>query len=69
MKTALDIAVARLGGQGAMGRALGISRQAVGQWIEKGACPVERAVEIEELTEGVVTREMLRPDIFVRTTS
>jgi len=42
-------------------KALGISRQAVGQWF-KGEIPAERVLELERLTG--VPRYELRPDIY-----
>ena len=64
MRSAIEVAIADVGSQGAVARALGITRQAVTFWVRTGRLPAERAIELEELTEGRVTREMLRPDLF-----
>lgn len=37
---------------------------AVCNWRTRGCIPVQRALDIERATNGVVTREELRPDIF-----
>ncbi len=57
---ALEKAIEKAGGVNALGRALGISGQAVQQWEEP---PAERVVEIERVTG--VSRAALRPDLFV----
>ena len=53
--------IAKLGGPHAVGKMLGITGQAVSQWRR---VPVDRAIAIERATNGAVTREELRPDIF-----
>lgn len=40
------------GGQSEMGRALGVSPQAVFQWCMGGKIPPARAIQIERLTAG-----------------
>ena len=40
-----------------------VSKQAVYQWIREGV-PAKRCKQIEELTDGKITRINLRPDIF-----
>jgi len=52
-----------IGGITALAKRLGVSRAAVYEWIN-GRVPAERAVEIERVTNGAVTRQVLRPDIF-----
>ena len=59
MTEALREAVEVAGGMQAMGGALGISKQAVQQWIQP---PAERVIQIERLTG--VSRHRLRPDIY-----
>ena len=61
---ALDKAVALMGGQSALARALKLKPQAVQQWVAAGRCPAKRAAQIESATWGKVRREQLRPDIF-----
>lgn len=58
-------AVATLGGQTAMARAIGVSQGLVWQWCENRArIPAERCIAIEQATAGVVTRSDLRPDLW-----
>ena len=52
-----------VGSQNKLAKALGVSRQAVYQWME-GKVPAERVLAVEELTGGQVTRYDLRPDIY-----
>ncbi|WP_018610201.1 transcriptional regulator [Uliginosibacterium gangwonense] len=49
--------------QGKLARRLGVTQGAVSQWL-KGVrpIPIERCVEIEQATGGVVTRQELRTD-------
>jgi DNA-binding transcriptional regulator YdaS (Cro superfamily) len=56
---ALQEAIRRAGGQGALARKLGIKQQAVAQWR---IAPAARALPIERLTG--IRREHLRPDLF-----
>lgn len=62
LQTAIDI----VGGQTAMARALEVSQGQVWCWLhrDKRGAPADRAVAIERLTKGQVTRQQLRPDIF-----
>jgi len=62
---ALDKAVGLFGGQSSLARACGVKPQAVQQWVATGKCPAKRAAEIERLTYGKVSREDLRPDVFL----
>jgi DNA-binding transcriptional regulator YdaS (Cro superfamily) len=59
MKMRIKLAVKAAGGHRKLGRMLGISHQAIGQWE---SIPAERLIEIEILTG--VPREELRPDLF-----
>ncbi|MEA9550512.1 Cro/CI family transcriptional regulator [Xanthomonas campestris] len=64
MKTIISDAVASFeGGQAALARRLGVSPQAVSQWV-KGHRPVppKHAIAIER--ETGVSRHTLRPDVF-----
>lgn len=58
---ALTKAIEIVGGNAAMGRIVGISREAVSQWDR---CPAERVLTVSDATEGQVKPEELRPDIF-----
>jgi DNA-binding transcriptional regulator YdaS (Cro superfamily) len=53
------LAIRAMGGHRKLGRLLGISHQAIGQWDR---IPGERLIEIEILTG--VPREELRPDLY-----
>jgi len=59
--TALLHAIDVAGGPGVVAEKFGISKQAVSLWKR---CPVRRAIDLEQLTNGVVTRQRLRPDIY-----
>jgi DNA-binding transcriptional regulator YdaS (Cro superfamily) len=62
---ALLRAVKLLNGQTALARALGISQGQVWSWINRDKrASALYAVDIEELTQGAVTRYELRPDVF-----
>jgi DNA-binding transcriptional regulator YdaS (Cro superfamily) len=43
---------------------LGLRETAVYQWKARTNVPIKHIRKIEELSEGRITREMLRPDIF-----
>src|SRR5260370_6435886 len=48
-----------------LARLLGTTQSAVSQWKKKGRVPLRRALQIEALTGGQVTKEELRPDVFL----
>lgn len=54
-----SLAIEKAGGASAVGRALGISPQAVGQWKR---VPAERVIAVEGLSG--VSRHRIRPDIY-----
>jgi DNA-binding transcriptional regulator YdaS (Cro superfamily) len=60
---ALEKAIEHQDGTANMAEKLGVSRQAINQWKTRGI-PAERAVQIEKLLEGQVSRKQLRPDLF-----
>ncbi len=62
--TAIERAVDAAGSQSALARELGVTHQAVQQWVADGKPPVRRAIDIEIAVNGAVTREELRPDIY-----
>lgn len=56
-------AVEILGGTIAAASKLGVKPPAVSDWLaKKRPIPIKRCVQIEELTQGAVTRRDLRPD-------
>lgn len=63
MSLSLEKAIAVVGSQSALARALVVSPQAVNQWL-KSKVPAERVLEIEGATKGQVTRHDLRPDLY-----
>lgn len=60
----LQRAVKIVGGQSALGRAVGVSQQAVWNWLRMPQVPAEYAPKIEAATDGQVTRSDLRPDLW-----
>jgi DNA-binding transcriptional regulator YdaS (Cro superfamily) len=58
---ALARAAKEVGGVTKLASLLGIKRPAIYQWKR---VPAERAVKIEEVTGGKVTRQELRPDLY-----
>lgn len=62
----LTRAIAIFGTQLAFARALGVRSPSVSGWRKKGRVPADRCADIEALTQGAVSREELRPDLFVR---
>jgi len=46
-----------------MATALKCHYQSIQFW-EKNGIPVKRAIQIEEVTDGAISRQSLRPDIF-----
>jgi DNA-binding transcriptional regulator YdaS (Cro superfamily) len=60
---ALEKAIELVGSSAELARLLNVSRQSVASWhIGKSTLPPVRAVQIEVLTHGEITREKLRPD-------
>lgn len=52
-----------VGGATVLAKELGVSVNTISEWATaKRPVPIIRAVEIEELTAGIVTRKQLRPD-------
>lgn len=62
--THIENAVKKAGGRGAVAKALGVTPEAVRQWIV-GKIPAERAVELEKVSG--VHRSFLRPDLWGET--
>ena len=58
---ALLRAILAAGGVSALSRALGLTVQTVSQWND---CPAERAIAIEAITGGEVTKYELVPSVF-----
>lgn len=61
--TPISLACKLLGSQTALAKALGISSPTVHEWVNSDRpVPIQQAVRIEFITNGAVTRQMLRPD-------
>lgn len=56
------VAGQKAGAKTILARKLGISQAAVSQWKK---IPLARAIQIEALTNGEITRHQMRPDFFV----
>jgi transcriptional repressor of cell division inhibition gene dicB len=50
--------------QRALAKAVDVTPQAVNQWFRDNKIPIRRAVEIERLTNGEISKSDIRPDIF-----
>lgn len=62
---ALALAINRMGSQAALARLVGVSQQAVSNWVNDGAeLPAEHVLKVEAATR--VLRHDLRPDIYPR---
>src|SRR6266481_4347939 len=63
---ALHTARAAAGGSyNDLARLLGVTASAISQWKNQERVPLKRALQIEALTAGQVTKEELRPDVFL----
>jgi len=60
---ALKQAITAAGSMSALAAKLGVTRQAIENWFERGI-PAERVREVEEAVSGAVTRDSLRPDLY-----
>ena len=60
----LDSTLKRLGSRAKLAKTLGISAQAVQEWVERQKVPAHRAIEVEEKTAGLIQRWELRPDLW-----
>jgi DNA-binding transcriptional regulator YdaS (Cro superfamily) len=64
LRVVLERAVVQAGGQSELARKLGVSRQAIHQWIAKGRCPAERVLAVEMATGRRTRRWQIRPDLY-----
>ncbi|MBN6739128.1 helix-turn-helix domain-containing protein [Acidithiobacillus sp. MC6.1] len=58
------VAVHIAGSQTNLARQVGVSPQAVHEWLKGGSISPRNAIAIERATNGAVTGQELRPDIF-----
>ena len=56
--------IAYFGSKTKMAIALDCHYQSIQYWEKNDRIPVTRAIQIEKVTGGVITRQSLRPDIF-----
>ncbi|MEY2666377.1 MAG: hypothetical protein RLZZ384_548 [Pseudomonadota bacterium] len=54
------------GTQYRLAKALNIKPQNVTQWIAANQIPLKQAINIEKASNGKITREQIRPDIYER---
>ncbi|WP_434779023.1 transcriptional regulator [Neisseria sp. Ec49-e6-T10] len=63
----LKKAISYFGTQVELGRKLGVTKSAVTSWKKKrNQIPAHIAVSIEKITDGAVSREDVRPDLFIK---
>jgi DNA-binding transcriptional regulator YdaS (Cro superfamily) len=62
METSIKKAVSAAGGQSALARALGVSPQAVQQWVFAGRVSHKKVIDVEKASG--VSRFELRPDLY-----
>ena len=62
METAVERAVRLAGGQSALARAVGVTPQAVQQWVTQGRISYRKVIDVERVTG--VPRYELRPDLY-----
>jgi DNA-binding transcriptional regulator YdaS (Cro superfamily) len=60
----LQTAIEEAGSQAKLGKAIGCSQNAIWQAKNRGTVTGEMAVAIERVTNGKVTKQQLRPDLF-----
>lgn len=46
-----------------MARALDVTPQAVNDWFKRGRISAVKAIIVEEVTDGKLTKEFMRPDV------
>lgn len=65
MKSGISAAIEFFGSQNSLATNLDLKQQSVQLWVSGSRpVPVKRCVQIEKLTDGVVTRRDLRPDDY-----
>lgn len=57
-------AIEAKGSQKSLADACGVSQVSVHKWLHGATLKPEHAISVEQATEGQVTRQQLRPDIF-----
>lgn len=62
--SAIQRAANAAGSQSALARLLDVKPQAVQRWCATGVVPANRVLDIERATNGEVSRNDLRPDLY-----
>lgn len=62
-KAALTSLIEWAGNKSVLARLLKVSPQAVAAWALRGRISAKKSIEAEELTNGYLTKEQLRPDV------
>ena len=52
-----------VGGQSSLARFVGVSRQSVNEWVNRGRISATAAIDVERLTNGAFKKEDLRPAV------
>ncbi len=60
----IQVAIEVYGTQENLAGILRTTQATVSRWKTSGRVPAKRAVEIERITGGIVTRRQLRPDLY-----
>ncbi|MFS2007946.1 transcriptional regulator [Duganella sp. CT11-25] len=64
MENAIEKAARLAGNRTALANLVGVTPQAVQQWVKRGLAPAKRCLRIEAVLDSAVTRFDLRPDLF-----
>jgi DNA-binding transcriptional regulator YdaS (Cro superfamily) len=59
----LQRAIEWAGNQAGLARLLGVSPQVVAEWVSKGQISRKQAVNLEHKSDGLFSRQNLRPDV------
>jgi len=61
-----ELLKAEFGTLGRLSKLLDVGESAVYQWVAREQIPTRHLAKIRELSEGRLTKEMLRPDLFAK---
>ena len=56
--------IAWVGSQTRLASQLNVSRQTVHNWVSRGRISALKAIEVEDKTDGLFKKEVLRPDVI-----
>jgi hypothetical protein len=60
----LNLLKAEFGSVKWLSEQLGVRQSAIYNWADRGKIPIKHIKRLRELSEGRLTKEMLRPDLF-----